>query len=632
TAGGGSQIFLGSWDHDGALALLADAPVRDAAVSPAAGTGPGIEIADLRRHVEALAGKEFAGRLTGTEGERLATAYVADAFAAIGIEPAGEDGGFFQQFEFTAGVALEEGNTLSLSIDGKAEDLELGNSWTPLAFSRGGQAPSAPVAFAGYGLSVPETGGRAAIDSYGGLDLDGKWVLIWRGLPAGLAAKERVALWRFADMRYKASVAKSKGAAGVIFAPPPDGGGIAGLPKMRYDTMSTSTSLPVVAVTAVIADRMLSILGAGQADMTAQIEAGEAVSSDLIGVSVATNVALKFERKIGRNVLGRLDLDGIDDARPPLYIGAHVDHLGTGETSGSLATSDESGQIHYGADDNASGVAALIEIAQKLATDHAAGKLTGTRDVVFATWSGEELGLLGVNYFTEDMMEEAGTDDLADAVSAYINMDMIGRLRDNLVVSGLGSSEIWAREIERRNAVIGLPIVTSQNTYLPTDATAFYIARVPILSLFTGAHRDYHTPRDTPDLLNYEGLKDIARFAALVARSRVLEPEEPGYLEVARPERQGNRRVGGVFLGTIPDYAQDGVTGVAISGVVKNGPAEKAGLAGQDVIVGIAGQELEDIYDFVRAMNGLKPGEAVDISVMRDGARQTFEIVPAVRN
>jgi membrane-associated protease RseP (regulator of RpoE activity) len=210
-------------------------------------------------------------------------------------------------------------------------------------------------------------------------------------------------------------------------------------------------------------------------------------------------------------------------------------------------------------------------------------------------------------------------------------MDMVGRLEDKLIAGGTGSSPVWAREIERRNAVVGLPIVTSSDPYLPTDATEFYLAGVPVLSLFTGAHGDYHRPSDTADKLNYDGLADIARFVALVARSRATVEEEPELVALARPEAQGGRRMGGVFLGTIPDYATEGVTGVPISGVVKGGPAEEAGLAGGDVIVGLGGNELENIYDYVRVMNGLKPGEETEITVRRDGERRSFGIVPGVR-
>jgi S1-C subfamily serine protease len=166
---------------------------------------------------------------------------------------------------------------------------------------------------------------------------------------------------------------------------------------------------------------------------------------------------------------------------------------------------------------------------------------------------------------------------------------------------------------------------------MPTDATAFYTAGVPILSLFTGAHDDYHRPSDTADKLNYEGLADIARFTALVARSRATAETAPEYVEVARPETSGSRAMGNVFLGTIPDYAEEGVEGVPLSGVVKDGPAEQAGLEGGDVVVELAGQDLANIYDYVRALNGLQPGEETTVTVRRDGEEQTFDITPGVR-
>ncbi len=628
-----SQIFLAKWDHETALRMLKDAPLRQAAAAPdMKETKAAIAVEDLKAHATALASEEMEGRLTGTEGEKRATAYVADAFTALGLESAGNKGEMFQPFEFTAGVALGEGNSLTVSIDGKEQKLAIDKNWRPLAFSRTGSADKASVVFAGYGIVAPASGDRPAFDSYGDLDLKGKWVLLWRGMPGDLSAERRVELSRFADLRYKASVAKSRGAVGVIFAPPQREEFTNSLPRLAYEATSGVSGVPVVSVSRDISSRMLSILGKDLKSMNETIEAGKSAGRDLIGVNLTGNIALNFQKKSGRNVLARLELDGIDEGGlPPLIIGAHVDHLGRGETSGSLAGAEEKDKIHYGADDNASGVAALIEVAQKLAADHKAGKLKGARDVIFAAWSGEELGLLGVTHFVDKMAKTAKTEDLSDLVTAYINMDMVGRLKDNLSVGGLGSSDVWASEIERRNAVIGLPIVTSDDTYLPTDATAFYLKGVPILSLFTGAHTDYHTPRDTADKLNYEGMKDIARFVALVARSRVLAKEEPEYVKLARPEGRSNRRMSNVFLGTIPDYAKDGVQGVPISGVVKDGPAESAGLTGGDVIVGLAGQELENIYDYVRTLNGLKPGEMVDIAIERKGERQTFEITPGVR-
>lgn len=628
-----SQIFLAKWDHQAALALLEKSPLRQAAAEPATkDTKAEITVEDLKKHVYALASDEMAGRLTGTDGEQQATAYVADAFTALGLAPAGDDGGMFQNFGFTAGVALTDGNALSVSVDGKAQTLAVDKDWRPLAFSRSGAADEASVVFAGYGIVASADGDRPALDSYADLDIKDKWVLLWRGMPGDLSAKQRTELARFADLRYKASVAKSRGAIGVIFAPPQREEYSDGLPRLAYEANSGVSGLPVIAVSREASSRMLSILGDDLAEMSKTIEAGKSAGRDLIGVNVTGNIALEFEKRTGRNVLARLDLDGKDEGGlPPLVIGAHVDHLGRGETSNSLARADEKGQIHYGADDNASGVASLIEVAQKLAADHKAGKLKAKRDIIFAAWSGEELGLLGSTHFVEATAKAAGKEDLADLVTAYMNMDMVGRLKGKLSVGGLASSRIWSGEIERRNAVMGLPIVTSDDTYQPTDVTPFYLKAVPVLSFFTGAHSDYHTPRDTAEKLNYEGMRDITRLVALIARSRAQAEDEPEYLKVSRPEGREGRRMSNVFLGTIPDYAKDGIRGVALSGVLKDGPAERAGLTGGDVIVSLAGQKLENIYDYVRTLNGLKPGEAIEIAVQRDGKRETFNITPGVR-
>jgi hypothetical protein len=629
-----SQIFIGKWDHETALRLLDAAPPREhKAQEVTDGSTPDITVEDLKKIVATLTSNEMAGRLTGSDGEKRATAFVADAFAALGLSPYGDAGSMFQSFDFTAGVALAQGNALSISVDGEVTDLMLEEDWRPLAFSRTGQAEEAGVVFAGFGLDAPAEGDAAAIDSYGDLDTQGKWVLLWRGMPGDLSNARRTQLSRYADLRYKASVAKARGAVGVIFAPPPRDAFEDRLPRLAFEATSGVAGLPVVAVTRETSRRMLSILGSELTSMTAQIEAGDSAGRDLFGVSVSGALALEYEKHTGRNVVARLELDGLsEDGRPPVIIGAHVDHLGRGETSGSLASGDEVGEIHHGADDNASGVAAMIEVAQKLTSDRDSGRLKAGRDVIFAAWSGEELGLLGASHFVTALAESAGAEDLSDLVSAYLNMDMVGRLDDRVIISGLGSSDIWAREIERRNAVIGLPIVTSEDTYLPTDSTAFYLKGVPILSLFTGAHEDYNKPSDTAEKLNYEGMRDIARFVALLARSLVLADEEPAYVEVARPKGHGSRRMSNVFLGTIPDYASEGQRGVPLSGVVKDGPAERAGLAGGDVVVGLAGQDLENIYDYVRTLNGLKPGEMVDITVERDGERKTLMIEPGLRN
>jgi Tol biopolymer transport system component/Zn-dependent M28 family amino/carboxypeptidase len=628
-----SQIFIGDWNDaearrllglDSKGALLANYAPQAAA--KAANTA--ISEADLRRHVEALASPEMEGRLTGAPGGERAANYVAAAFKASGLQPAGDAGAYLQAFEFTAGVSLGKDNALTATIGGSKLNLKADVDWRPMSFSRVGAAAPADVVFAGYGLTAPKDGDNAEYDSYAHLDVEGKWVLVYRGLPNNVDSKTRIHLSRFSDTRYKAATARANKAAGVIFAPAP-GIDADELPKLSYESGSGASSLPVVAVGRTTAQAMLARANTDLARLASRLDAGEMVAGiPLAGVRVGANISLVYERRNGFNVLGRLDLNGPAEA-PALVIGAHLDHLGRGEASGSLARGDERGEIHYGADDNASGVAALLEIAEYFAAERAAGRLTGVRDVVFAAWEGEELGLLGSQHFVETARKQAGGGNVAGVYSAYLNMDMVGRLKDALVLQGTGSSSVWTREIEQRNAVIGLPVTTISDTYLPTDATSFYVAGVPILAAFTGSHEEYHSPRDTPDLINYKGLYDITRLMSLIARSQAQAAMPPDYIKVENTQTQG--RVGNVFLGSIPDYATEGVKGVKLSGVVQGGPAAKAGVQGGDVIVGLGGAKLENIYDYMQAMNGLKVGQETDIIVERGGKRLNLKLTPTVR-
>jgi Tol biopolymer transport system component/Zn-dependent M28 family amino/carboxypeptidase len=628
-----SQIFTAEWNDAEARRLLGlDAKgallLNHAPQTSGANTNAAISEADLRRHVEALASPEMEGRLTGAPGGERAAQYVADAYKAVGLEPAGDAGAYLQAFEFTAGVSLGKDNALTATVGGSKLDLKADVDWRPLSFSRTGAAQSADVVFAGYGVTAPSDGDNAEYDSYAHLDVEGKWVLVYRGLPNNADSRTRIHLSRFSDMRYKASTARANKAAGIIFAPPP-GIDSEDLPKLSYESGSGASSLPVVAVGRKAAEAMLARANTDLARLAARLDAGEMVAGiPLNGVKVAATISLAYERRQGFNVIGRMDLNGPADA-PALVIGAHLDHLGRGEASGSLARGDERGEIHHGADDNASGVAALLEIAQYFAAERAAGRLTGVRDIIFAAWEGEELGLLGSQYFVEAARKKAGGQNVAGVYSAYLNMDMIGRLKDALVLQGVGSSSAWTREIEQRNAVVGLPVTTVSDTYLPTDATSFYLAGVPILAAFTGSHEEYHSPRDTPDLLNYQGLYDITRLMSLIARSQAQAATPPDYIKVENTQSQG--RVGNVFLGTIPDYASEDVKGVKISGVIQGGPAAKAGLQGGDVIVGLGGARLENIYDYMQAMNGLKLGQETSIVVQRNGKELSLRLTPTVR-
>lgn len=333
----------------------------------------------------------------------------------------------------------------------------------------------------------------------------------------------------------------------------------------------------------------------------------------------------------GRNVIGVLR-GPKGSTEPPLIVGAHVDHLGSKGGNYSKAEKPDRTKLHPGADDNASGVAGLLEIAEYLADQHQQGALGLVRDVYFVAWSGEEIGTFGSRHFVKELKKKLGTETLRGKVCAYLNLDMIGRLRQKLILSGIGSSHAWRREVERRNAPIGLPLGLVQDVNLRTDTTSFYPHGVPILHAFTGAHEDYHRPTDTVDKLNLEGMQKVSRLMALIARGLARSKDEPDYVVVEQKPVADKPRTGGrPYLGTIPDYAGEG-DGVLLDGTAEGGPAWKAGIRGGDVIVELAGQKIHDIYDYTRVLDTLIPDKKVSIVVLRNGKRLELDLVPGRRS
>jgi membrane-associated protease RseP (regulator of RpoE activity) len=439
-------------------------------------------------------------------------------------------------------------------------------------------------------------------------------------------------LSRFSGLRYKAMADRERGALGLLIASGPNSKVREQLVKMTSDVSLAGSGIAAVSITDDLAREILRPSGRDLQELQTALDSGKVQPGFAVPDSIVEAVIdIVQEKRTTRNVLARLEADGAA-GHPAIVVGAHVDHLGDGTGANSLAREDEKGKTHYGADDNASGVAGLLEIAQFLADRKAKGQLSLQKDVLFAAWSAEELGLLGSAYFARAFGGGAERPQLTPDLAAYLNLDMIGRLDKKLILQGVGSSSVWGKEIERRNAVVGLPVVTQNESYLPTDATSFYLKKVPVLSAFTGAHEDYHTPRDTPDRLNYEGAQKIASLFALIAESLIKDPQAPDYKEMEPPKNLpagGGRRV---YLGTIPDFSQgDDVVGVKISGAQKGGPAERAGLQAGDVIVELAGKAIANIYDYQFAMSGLKVGEAVSIVVMRGRERLALTITPGSR-
>jgi Tol biopolymer transport system component len=643
TADKKAQIFFADWNDAEARRLLglttAQGPsetltqVEHVLFPPDARTVPAINANDLRLHVETLASRDMDGRLTGTEGEHAATEYVADVFRQLGLTHAGDHDTFFQSFPFTAGVSLGVDNRLTLSGKEHApRAYTVDSDWRPLAFSKTGEVAPSGIVFAGYGIVAPATNGQAEYDSYTHLEVKDKWVMVFRYLPEGVTPEVRQHLNHYAPLRFKAIAARDRGARGLIVVSGPNTRVKEQLVPLTFDSSLAGTSIAAITVTDQIAEQLLQPMGKTLKELQDALDTGAPVLGfSLSDVELSATLAIQQEKRMGRNVLGRLTA-GKTKGKSSVVIGAHVDHLGHGVGANSLAREEEKGQIHYGADDNASGVAGLLEIAQYLADLQVQGKLPLKHDVLFAAWSGEELGLLGSSYFTRTFAGQSSEPtSLRPAVAAYLNMDMIGRLTKNVVIQGIGSSTRWLGEVERYNLPIGLPMTVQHDSYLPTDATAFYLKEVPILNAFTGAHADYHTPRDTADKLNYHGAKKITHLFAALTAALATRPDAPDYRRMEKPPSTVGRVALRAYLGTIPDYAQTDVMGVKLSGVAKGGPAEKAGIQSGDVVVELTGKKIENIYDYTYALDGLRIGTPVEMVVLRGEQRVTLTVTPGTR-
>jgi membrane-associated protease RseP (regulator of RpoE activity) len=312
-----------------------------------------------------------------------------------------------------------------------------------------------------------------------------------------------------------------------------------------------------------------------------------------------------------------------------VIIGAHYDHLGLGGPE-SLAANPE-GQIHHGADDNASGTSALLELARVIRSDRANLK----RSVVFMAFSAEELGLLGSSAYTRNPLVP-----LASTV-AMLNMDMVGRLHDrSLFVGGVGTSPVWKPLLDKLNGEGKSPetgsgsrfqLGTGQDGFGPSDHQSFYVKDIPVLFFFTGSHEDYHKPTDTADKINAEGTRQIAELVREIAIQVAGEPERIAFTKVkTETSNQGRRGGFRVYLGTVPSYAEQS-DGLKLDGVRPASPAEKAGLKAGDTIIKISTFTIKNVYDYTAALGELKADEAIDVVIRRDGKEMTLKLTPEKR-
>ena len=570
-----------------------------------------------RAHVDFLASDKLEGREAGSTGERLAADYIAAQLTRIGARPLPGRADMFMPFEFTAG-----------SRDGGSRVTIAGRTFTApqvraLSFSDDAEV-TGPAVFAGYGIVVPEAQ-NFGYDSYATLDVKDKIVVVLRYFPEDADQQTRAILARYSDLRYKAMAARQRGARAMLVVTGPRSPNPGELVPMTFDTAIAGSGIPAASVTSAVAD-VLFASGKPLRDAQQELDTGNphAAGFDLSGVTATLTTSVVRERKTARNLVAYLPATtpNVTAAKPWVVIGAHYDHLGHGDRGTSLAGRDEAGGIHHGADDNASGTAAVLAAADALAKFSQPRR----RHILIALWSAEEIGLVGSNAFVTAPPVPLGE------IAAYFNFDMVGRMQDNkLIVQASGSSPVWGRLIERANVAAGFDLAVQPDPYLPTDSASFNQAGVVTLNFTTGAHPDYHKPSDTSDKINYEDLDRIVAMAASIIRSLADAEDAPQFTKVDQPALRGGTVAGlRVTTGTIPDYATE-VKGLLLGGVTGGGPAEQAGLMKGDVIIEIAGQGIANIYDYTYALELLKVNQPVKVVYTRNGERRETMLTPVGR-
>ncbi|MFZ2491985.1 MAG: M28 family peptidase [Thermoanaerobaculia bacterium] len=557
-------------------------------------------VSDVERHIRTLAADEMEGRGLNTKGAEKAAAYIESELKKAGLEPAfGKS--FRQKFPVKTGVSLGAKNAI--------KGLEAGD-WTPLGFSSSGPI-AGPIAFVGYGIDAEELKYR----EFEGIDLKGKVALMLRYEPQERDDKsvfDGRKPSRWSAMRYKTMKAREKGAIAVIFVTGPlQDEGKDKLPALVNDGPESSAGIPVIQVKTSVAQKWLD-LTEFQNSVDKDLAPRSRVLDARLEGTVDVNATFAQTENIAGVIPGRGNL-----AKEVIVVGAHYDHLGWGGR-GSLRADVHA--VHNGADDNASGTGAVLAAAKRLVglTKDAKDR----RTIMVTLFSAEETGLGGSSFFV------ANPPVPMDTVVAMVNLDMVGMLRDDkLIALGADSAPEWKALLDKHAPAAKLAVASSGDGYGPSDQTSFYSRQVPVIHFFTGTHDRYHTPDDDADAINFDGAVRIAEYTALVTADLAKAPVKLTYARAtAAPTMQGDSRGYGAYLGTVPDYTamEAAGGGVKISDARPGSPAEKAGLKGGDVIVEIAGTRIDNLYDMTYALQDHKPGEIVDIIVLRGGEKKTL--------
>jgi len=583
---------------------------------------PAVRSSDLLKHVKKLSSDKWEGRATGSEGEKKATDYIVAHFKKLGFQPAGDDGGWFQAVSMPAGYDVDKKTALEVPaiVGGKKKPITfaLGKEFYPLSISGSGRVEG-EVVFAGYGVHAPDLG----YDDYAGLDANGKVVVVFRHAPTKRGdQKFNRAMRGHASFVSKLKQATDAGAIALIVVnnprnfPTPKG------PKARRrpDTVQKRSvggavgRIPCLHMTMKASEEFFVIqFGEDAATIEERLVVkGQPTPASMQGrASVRMQVEITHKELHGRNVCALLPAGGRAAVDEVVVLGAHHDHLGYGQWGSLERSPKKRKEIHNGADDNASGTSGLLEAAEYLASRRKELR----RSILFITFTGEERGLVGSAYWCDHP-----TVPLAK-ITAMLNMDMIGRLDGRkLFIGGTKTSPAFEPILRELTKEVGIDTTFGAGGMAPSDNTSFYRKKLPVLFFFTGLHPEYHRPSDDWNTLDIKGMEKVARLAALTTERVANLKQRPKFTRADKGGSGPPRPILGISVGRA-----DG--GVAVAGLAKGGPAEKAGLKTGDVIVELDGKPTSGPGALQRVMQRLQIGQKVSVRYLRGGKAHTVKLV-----
>ena len=553
-----------------------------------------------------LADPARQGRGIGLAGLEASGAWLEARFKSLGLAGAGDDNTYRQGFPVVTSIKADE--VTALAIDGKAAAKD---DYVVLGYSPMKADVKADMVFAGYGIVAKELG----VDDYAKLDVKKKIVVVRRFVPQTGKLAGTEAQRRYGDIRRKAFSAREKGAAALVVVDdptPPEGAQAdwkapdeAKLPALMPEGYSDA-GLPVVVIKRSIGQPLVQRLAKGKA-------------------SAAIKVQLSPVSQTAFNVMARVVAEPADGKKLPgvVVVGAHYDHLGMG---GRYSLAPTSTEPHVGADDNGSGTAVLLEVARDLASR----KSTLKRDVIVVAFSGEESGVLGSAHLVHKWGESSKSKGKLEDVFAMVNMDMVGRMRENrLQVLGGETADEWKDLVQTACDRSRVDCALSGDGYGPSDHSSFYGAGVPVIHFFTGTHSDYHKPSDTADKVNAAGAAQTGKICGDVAASLASREKALTFKGgIEGPSAHGDVRSFNASLGTIPDYGGPGPgkKGVLLAGVRPGSAADKGGLKKGDVLIRLGKSEIASVEDLMFVLNSSKPGETVPAVVLRDGKEVKVDV------